>query len=315
MSPTGVGNNATITLTWPAQFTGTSSILFSDVDFEINGVDETVVAGVPAAGEWGFTKSGYDYRLVSGSAESLAINASATIKIGTNANGGVNQVVNPTATTTSYEFTITTSSGDAGQFRVAITDNVLVTANVNTTLTFNVLATTTGAICNGADATFGDSSSNALPFGTLASGVPKTLCQDLTVATNAIRGYVVTVEQETQLLSSTGADIDGFVNGNWTVTPTAWSSPSSNVLDENTWGHWGVTSSDATTTRTLEFGVDQWVAASTTPVVIMSHDSVADGVTDGIGRASIGYQVEISALQEAGDDYSTRLTYISTPTF
>jgi hypothetical protein len=31
--------------------------------------------------------------------------------------------------------------------------------------------------------------------------------------------------------------------------------------------------------------------------------------------ARIGYQAQITALQEAGDDYSTTLTYVATPTF
>ncbi len=47
----------------------------------------------------------------------------------------------------------------------------------------------------------------------------------------------------------------------------------------------------------------------------MGHTGVADGLTAGIGTARIGYQVQISALQEAGDDYSTELRYIATPTF
>ncbi len=314
LSPSGVGANATITVAFPLGFNiSTSSVAFGDVDLEINGVDETIVNGAPAAAEWGFSISGQNLRLVSGSGESLPALATATIKIGTNANGGTNRVTNHTATS-SYEFTVT-AGADSGDFRVAIIENVLVTANVNTTFTFNVIGTTTGAVCNGADPTFGPSTNTTLPFGTLNNAVPKTLCQDLTVATNAIHGYVVTVEQDQQFLSSTGADIDGFVDGNWTVTPTSWAAPTNNVSNENTWGHWGLTSSDAVTPRTAEFGSDQWVAASTTPVVIMGHTGPADGVTDGVGRASIGYQVEITALQEAGDDYNTTLTYIATPTF
>ncbi len=317
LSPTGVGSNATITVTFPNGFNiSTSSVAVGDVDLEINGVDETLVAGAPAAGQWGFSISGQDLRLVSGSAESLSALATATIKIGNNANGGTNQVTNHTATS-SYEFTITAGASDNGQFRVAIIDNVLVTANVNTTFTFMVYGTSTGAVCNGIDATFGNSSNVALPFGTLNSGVPKTLCQDLTVATNAIHGYVVTVEQDSQLDSSTGADIDGFVNGSWTDSPTTWSAPGNNVLDENTWGHWGLTSSDTDTPRSAseEFGSAEFVAASTTPSIIMGHTGPADGTTAGIGRASIGYKIEITALQEAGDDYNTTLTYIATPTF
>jgi hypothetical protein len=53
----------------------------------------------------------------------------------------------------------------------------------------------------------------------------------------------------------------------------------------------------------------------TTPRAIMAHTGPSDGVTPGIGFATVGYKAEITALQEAGDDYNTMLTYIATPTF
>ncbi len=315
LSPTGVTAAQTITVTFPSAFTGTSSIAFGDVDLEINGVDETIVNGAPAAGQWGFTWSGAVMTLTAGAGESLAALATATIKIGTNANGGTNQITNP-ASIQSYEFTVTAGTADNGQFRVAIVDDVDVTANVNTTLTFTVSGVAGAQTVNGSPTTTSTTTtSTSIPFETLAANVSKVLAQDLSVSTNARNGYVVTVEQSQQLLSSTGADIDGFVDGNWTTTPTAWAAPSNSISNENTWGHWGLTSTDGTTTRAIQFTSDTWVAASTTPVVIMSHTGPADGATAGIGAARIGYQAQITALQEAGDDYNTTLTYIATPTF
>lgn len=316
-SPSLIGANATITVAFPNGFNiSTSSIAVGDIDFLINNVDETVVAGAPAAAQWGFTIVGQNFNLVSGSAESLPANATATIKIGTNAAGGVNRVTNPSATT-SYEFTITANATNTGQTRVAIINNVLVTANVDTTLTFTVSGTSTGTTVNGSPTTTSTTtSSTALPFGTLAANVSKTLAQDLTVATNARNGYVVTVDQKQNLLSSTGADIDGFTDGTYTNTPTAWVAPTNNINNENTWGHWGLTTTDSTLLGAgLDFAANQWIAASTTPRAIMAHNGPADGTTNLIGRATIGYQAQITALQEAGDDYSTTLTYIATPTF
>lgn len=316
-SPSLIGANATITVAFPNGFNiSTSSIAVGDIDFLINNVDETVVAGAPAAAQWGFTIVGQNFNLVSGSAESLPANATATIKIGTNAAGGVNRVTNPSATT-SYEFTITANATNTGQTRVAIINNVLVTANVDTTLTFTVSGTSTNTTVNGSPTTTSTTtSSTALPFGTLAANVSKTLAQDLTVATNARNGYVVTVDQKQNLLSSTGADIDGFTDGTYTNTPTAWVAPTNNINNENTWGHWGLTTTDSTLLGAgLDFAANQWIAASTTPRAIMAHNGPADGTTNLIGRATIGYQAQITALQEAGDDYSTTLTYIATPTF
>jgi hypothetical protein len=317
LSPTGLSAGQAITITFPNGFNiGTSSVNFSDVDLAIAGVDQTLAA-TPAGATWGVSTTSQNLIITSGSG-TIAPNATITVEVGLNAAFGVAgdaQVTNPTATT-SYEFTITVGSADSGQTRVAIINNVLVTANVDTTLTFTVYGTPSGTTVNTSPTTTSTTtSSTALPFGTLSPNVSKTLAQDLTVATNAIHGYVVTVMQDQQLLSSTGADIDGFVDGNWTTTPTAWAAPSNNISNENTWGHWGLTSDDATAGRAIEFGANQWVAASTTPVIIMAHTGPADGTTDEIGTARIGYQVQITALQEAGDDYNTTLTYVATPTF
>jgi hypothetical protein len=317
LSPTGVGNSETITVTFPSSFTGTSSIVVGDIDFEINGIDETLVAGAPGAGQWGFTWSGDTMTLTAAGDESLAALATATIKIGENADGpGVNQIGNP-AGITSYEITITAGPSDTGQTRVAIVNNVLVTANVDTTLTFTVNGTTTGVTVNGSPTTTATTTtSNTLPFETLVNNVSKTLGQDLTVATNARNGYVVTVEQDTNLQSTTGADIDGFIDGAYTNSPSPWVAPSNNIANENTWGHWGLTTTDTTLLGAgPDFAANEWVSPSTTPRAIMAHSGPADGTTQDIGRATVGYQAQITALQEAGDDYSTTLTYIATPTF
>lgn len=316
VTPSNVNAGETVTVTFPSSFTGTSSVTVTDVDLEIGGVDETLVAGAPGAAQWGFTWSGDVMTLLAGASESIATSATVTIKIGNNADGGTIRLVNPAAVN-SYEITITAGTDDTGQTRVAIVDNVLVTANVNTSLTFTVNGTTTGAVVNGSPTTTSTTTtSTSLPFGLLANNVSKTLAQDLTVATNARNGYVVTVEQDTNLESETGADIDGFIDGAYTNTPAAWTAPSNNVLNENTWGHWGLTSNDTTLLGAgVDFGSDQWVAASTTPRAIMAHSGPADGTTLGIGRATIGYQAQITALQEAADDYNTTLTYIATPTF
>lgn len=143
------------------------------------------------------------------------------------------------------------------------------------------------------------------------------MAQRLNVTTNAANGFVVTVEQDSNLLSSTGADIDGFSNGAYTNSPILWTAPTNTLLQENTYGHWGLTSNDSNL-NAGEFtsgGGNKWVAASTTPRLVFSHTGPADGTTQDFGLASVGYQIQISPLQEAADDYNTTLTYIATPTF
>ena len=316
-SPTGVVAGGTVVVTFPNGFNiGTSTVDFSDIDLDVAGANQTLAASA-AAGVWGVSTSSQNLIFTSVDT-TIGSNATVTIKIGTNATGGVAnaQITNPTATT-SYEFTITAGAADSGQTRVAIINNVLVTANVDTTLTFTVSGTPILSVINGGPTTTAaTTTSTSLPFGTLAAGVSKTLAQDLTVATNALHGYVVTVEQDANLLSSTGADIDGFIDGAYTDTPASWIAPSNNINLENTWGHWGLTTDDNSLEGAgVNFVGDQWVAASTTPRAIMAHTGPSDGTTAEIGAARVGYQIQISALQEAGDDYNTTLTYIATPTF
>ena len=47
----------------------------------------------------------------------------------------------------------------------------------------------------------------------------------------------------------------------------------------------------------------------------MSHTGPTNGTITGEGTTKVGFKVQISGLQEAGDDYTARLTYVATPTF
>ncbi len=320
-TPNGMAIGETFTITFPGTF-DTSSILIGDVDLDIGG-DQTL-AGAAGAGTWGVTGFGgstltFETPTDGGVASATAI----TVYIGRNgpnAVGTENQITNPSATSTAsnlYQIDIAGTMQDSGTAMVAIIENVLVTANVEATLLFTISGTTTGATINSSPTTtFGPSTNTTLPFGTLTAGTSKVLGQDLTVETNAANGYVVTVEQDANILSSTLADIDGFIDGGYDDTPTGWVRPTGNIADEDTWGHWALTTNDDNLQGAgTNFTADQWVAASTTPRAIMAHNDPADGTTLGIGRATVGYQIEITSLQEAGDDYSTTLTYIATPTF
>ncbi len=317
ISPNGMAAGKTIRITFPAQFTIPGPLDYTDIDISASGTDQTVASG-NGSGIWGAAFAGQILTLTSPANVGQASATPFVIKIGTNATGGNQQITNPAATTTSYAIDIDGTMPDAGQIRVAIVDQVTVNASVDTSLTFTVSGVASGATVNGsATTTSTTTTSNSIPFGLLAVNTSKTAAHDLSVTTNASNGYTVTVEQTGALQSTTGATIDGFIDGANTVTPSAWQGPSANISDPNTYGHWGLTSTDGTTTRAAldEFGADEWASGSTTPIVIMGHTGPADGSTSGIGSARVGYQIQISALQEAGDDYTTTLRYIATPTF
>ncbi len=295
------------------------SIVLGDIDLSKNGTDMTLVSGAPAANQFQVTVNSTNDTITFLSGGGTAVGAATDafiIRVGTNAVGGTNRVTNP-GTINSYEFLVTAGAADSGRTRVAILDNVDVTAIVNTSFVFTVAGLATSTLINGTSTT-GSTTATAIPFGVLTAGAIKTMGQRLNVTTNARNGFVVTVEQDQNLLSSTGADIDAFIGGNYVNTPTAWQAPVSTIGNENSWGHWGLTTTDSDLNAQLgggSFSGNLYVAASTTPRNIFAHSGPSDGVTNDIGSTSVAYSIQITPLQEAGDDYSTVLTYIATPTF
>ena len=319
VTPTGLAAGGIISLTFPAGFTGIGGLDENDVDLAVGGADETL--GATASGApWGVSAAGQVIDIESGT-DTIGAGATVTIEVGTNATfgaAGVNQITNP-ATSTSYEIDLDVDSGaDTGKTRVAIVDTVTVTASVDTVFTFTVQGVASSTLVNTADTTGGPTTATAVPFGTLEADTASTAAQDLEVSTNAANGFVVTVQADQQLLSANGADIDGFRNGNFDATPVAWEAPGATPGAEDEYGHWGLSSSDTTLTAGLtDFfsGGDNFVSASTTAVEIFRHNGPTDGPVAGEGTATVIYKAEVTALQEAADDYPDTLTYVATPVF
>lgn len=311
--PNGVVVGQTIVLNFPVAFT-LGPLDFGDMDVTDDGTDIALAAS-PSGATWGVSTTTSTIVFTT-SGSNVSSSSVIVIEIGTNATTGVTgdtRITNP-GTAGSQELTVNGSMVDSGQTRVAIIDDVLVTANVDTSFTFVISGVANGSTVNGSPTTTATTTTaTTVPFETLTAGTSKTLAQNLAVTTNAILGFVVTIEQSQNLLSGTGADIDGFTNGNYQNTPIAWNAPTNILGSENTYGHWGITSEDDLNTN--EFGSDFWVAASTTPRQVFTHNGPSDGTTANQGATRIGFQAQVASLQEAADDYSTLLTYIATPTF
>ncbi len=312
-TPNGLVSGETILITFDGNFTlPAAGFDFNDMDLA-TGTEE-VLGAAAAPGVWGVATTSTTVLFTTPTDYGVASATTITIEIGNNATTGAtgdSQITNPTATT-SYSILIGGSMQDAGETLVAIVDQVTVTASVDTRFDFTVAGVGAGQVVNSSPTTtVATTSSSALPFGTLDSDISATLAHDLTVVTNASEGFVVTVEQTGDLTSSTGADINSFINGSYIDTPAVWTRPSAIIGTDQTYGHWGLTSDDPDFSGTA----DRWVAASTTPRTIFSNGTVADGATTGEGITRVGYQIQISALQEAGADYTTTLIYIATPKF
>jgi hypothetical protein len=227
-------------------------------------------------------------------------------------------ITNPNpGTPTSYVIRVagTMESGTADT-RVAIIDDVTVTASIDSTFTFTISAVNSGLTYNGTTTSI-TTTATTIPFGSLTPNTPKVAAQRLNVTTNASNGFTVTVNATSStggsLVSSGGDDIDFFLDGSRTGTPANWTAPSNTTGAENTFGHFGL----ATTDSDYSFGSDQWVGDfyATTTRAIFTHGVASDGVTNGVGSTTVLYAIQVGSLQEAGTDYTTTLTYVATPIF
>jgi hypothetical protein len=325
ITPTGVANGQSITIDFSDGPFVVGAVDYTDIDVLDDTNDLTATSTCAGATEEvaaSFTGTTLTIEFCSGNGAFLPANGTTTIEIGLNATFGVAgdaQLTNPAAG--SREINFTAGPSDTGATRVAIVPSVTVTASVDTLFTFTVAGVDAGATVNTADITDGTTTATAIAFGQLTNGNASTTAQDLTVNTNAANGFVVTVTADGQLNSTTGADIDGYRNGNFDSTPVAWEGPTPSLGDEDTYGHWGITTDDGALTSGLTNpfnvggGGDRFVSASTTPVEVFRHTGPTDGTVQGEGTTRVGYKVEISALQEAADDYTATLTYVATPVF
>jgi hypothetical protein len=319
VTPTGLAAGEIISLTFPAGFTGIGSLSAEDLDLTVNGVDQDLDAGAASGPIWNVTAAGQVIDIESGT-DTIAPGQTVVIEIGLNAtfaSTSDSQISNP-AGITSYEIGVTVGAGDTGKTRVAIVDEVTVTASVDTLFTFTVNGVSDGTLVNTADTTGGDTTATEIPFGKLVADTASTAAQNLEVSTNAANGFVVTVQVDQQLLSANGADIDGYIDGGYTTSPTGWTAPGASPGFENEYGHWGLSSADTTLTGGLTnffTGGDNFVSASTTPVEVFRHDGPTDGSISGEGNTNVIYKVEVTALQEAAEDYTATLTYVATPVF
>lgn len=234
----------------------------------------------------------------------------------------ISNITNP-AVETSYVINLETYTAGSVliehiDVRVAIISNVTLFANVPSTLTFTILPLATSTVVNGATTT-AQSATTSINFGSLIASTTYSsiMGQELQVITNANYGYKVTVEQDQDLTSTTGSNIDSFKDGTAPVSPIDWTTPLGTLDVKNTYGHMGFTTDDGTLSSTTPdlYGNDKWMGfTGSTTQEVMYHTGAADGATQDKGMVKVAYRIQISPLQEAGD-YTNVLTYIATPTY
>ncbi len=204
---------------------------------------------------------------------------------------------------------------DSGDTRVAIIDDVVVTAAVATSFTFTISGVPAGVLVNGVT-TSTTTATTTIGFGVLptAANSSTTAAQRLNVSTNAVNGFTVTVKQDQDLTSSANNTINVFQDGLGTAAPAAWVAPANTLGSTDTYGHFGLTSDDDI--NTSEYGTALFVGNfATTARAVFHHNGPSDGTTANIGSTTVAYRIAIGSLQEAGNDYTNTLTYVATPIF
>lgn len=239
--------------------------------------------------------------------------------------GDVNRINNP-GTAGSYIISLQRYSAtpitDVGDTRVAIIDDVTVTATVDTIFTFSINGVAPGVtVNNDVTTTSGTSTATTVPFGVIAPNVPKLMAQELRVDTNAYNGFSVTVQSDQTLIAGNNATIDEFIDNSARSSSTVWQGPASTMGNTDTYGHWGLTSDDnvvaSTTPNLWGSGQALYVGNFTNnPVEVFYHNTAVEQTAGmGVGSTTVAYKIEVSELQEAAKDYTATLTYIATPVF
>ncbi len=316
-TPNGVSAGQTFTITFQAGFVVPVGFDFNDVDFATT--TEALLGSSASGATWGVSTTTTSVTFTSGTGV-IASSSVVTLQFGTHATTGTTgntQITNP-GSSASYTVTATLPQ-DSAVTRVYIINDVVVTASVNSTFTFTILGTTTAIGVNGTSTNI-TTTSETIPFGTLTPGEIKTGMQEVGVTTNAANGFSVTVIQDQNLISSSGADINLFIDGATTTVPVAWQSPANTFNVPQTYGHYGITSSDDTTSSSTapgEWGNNLWAGNIDVPREVLYHSAPSSGwsAAEGQGWARVGYQIEIGSLQEAATDYTNTMTYVATPVF
>jgi hypothetical protein len=245
--------------------------------------------------------------------------AGNTVPVGTTTLKLTN-ITNPTSTG-SYIIRIGGTQQNSADTRIAIVNGVNVTAAVATTFTFVVSPLPTSTTLGNNATTTGTDSTTTLPFGTIAPNTHNELGQQLNVTTNASNGFAVTLHEDQDLTSSKGNTIHLFSNSTEISTPAAWSAPTNVINNPLTYGHFGITSDDVSSTAVgaPSFGTSTPLYAGsfqpTSTLTVFGWTGPADGVTQNVGLAKVAFRIEISPLQAAANDYTNNLIYVATPIF
>lgn len=307
VTPGGLTDGQTITLTFDADFTGLGSITEDDVDFATGSSNncvsatftEQATATSPSGATYGVGIAGQVITLTSGTGDVTA-DRCVRFRIGTNATNsgtGANRISNGVAAN-AHSVAVNVNSGtDTGTAAIDIIadDSVNITATVDPTITFTISDVAVGfGTLSSSQATWANSGAT----GTTSQPAASAGAHEMTVATNAASGYTVTYN---------GATLTNGLNtiSVATITGDADGTPASEqfaiAIDDN--------GGNVTIPSAYDYASNNYsfVAGTTTT---LASETVAT-TTETI---DVQYIANIATTTEAGA-YSTDITYIATGNF
>lgn len=218
--------------------------------------------------------------------------------------GGAGERVTGLAPGTTYKIKVKASYGtgsDAEDTETGYSDTASA-ATVNPSLVIVFSGVNSGTVVAG-ETTTTTSTANDIAFGSLGLNSPKTAAHEVTVTTNALAGYVTTIEQDGHLRTNTSEEIDPVSGTN--ASPATWPGSVST-------GQFGYHTTDATLctgTGGRFSSNDTFAALTSSPLeVACSTGPVSSEAT------RVLFKLEIGSLQPSGS-YQNTVTIITTAQF
>jgi hypothetical protein len=301
-TPTGVASGNTIILTYNNSTAIPSAFDFEDADVSYDttpdavcdtGDTEVVLAASPSGATAGIVDTSTTVITFTNGTTAIAAGSELCFEFGTNAESivtGVEQITNGSAGSTTLVLSGTFTDYGTATMSIIADDQVVITATVAPTITFTVGDNTTE---------FGTLSSSAATWADNAGGsATDVVAFDLTVATNATGGYIISYNGAT--LTSGGDTIDVA-----SITDDANGTPGTEAFGQSI-----ATNGDATITSGYAYAGTpdwKWVASTTTTIITEAGPTATE-------TFGMHYLANITGATEAGA-YTTTATYIATGTF
>jgi len=354
---TAIPLSGKIIIDYPTEFDLTASHDAADMSMrysasaDMSGATTCTLGGTPSDGVVGVGVNATDEIITftlpaTGACAGIPADQYVEITIGDGADLGLSDIANPAKVAgagiadtyvVAYETQDASSvTLDKATVRVAIIDAVTITAEVQATLSCEVVGVASGTVFDTSPGgnIYGTAgfatTATTIPFGILNANQASQSGQLIKVSTNGAHGFYFAVKHYEcnadgtpgTLCSATVDDIDVFQDGilQDNSTPAVWAPPSGTAGTEQTYGHIGYGTTDLTLDDLGTGGVaDRFTGAkfaglSTTYEAILSHDGPANGAGTGgdtNGQGYVVYRVEISGLQPAGV-YSGTVSYLCT---